>query len=93
MPQAHQCSAGIKALYSVAIFSRLVGQCRNALSSLSAAVKITFLWVACGRKIEENERASRLARLGLPTVDVVSVSLAIVKGGIYSRYLRAADFR
>lgn len=63
---------------------------RNTLNSLGGKLKVTLLWVAGHRNLEGIEGANRLA---WPSFAFGSASLVTAKGGIYSDYLTAADFR
>lgn len=80
----------MKALYSVATSSRLVGQYREPLNSLGGMFKVTLLWVSGHRNVEEYEQSDGLTRrrfvLGSPSAGIVWVPLTTVKSGIYSLF-------
>lgn len=82
-------------LYSVATSFRLLGQCRDALSSLGCAFKVILFCVPGRRNIDWDKRDDRFvwrcSNLGNPSGGTVCVSLATVRRGIYLRYLAAAD--
>lgn len=83
------------ALYSAAILSRSVGQCKNALNILGHTFRFTCLWVLIHRNTERNERVYRLAKRGSVrfSIGTVCVPLATIKGEFYSHYLTAADLK